>query len=128
MHVNPQKMLDTGVVVPCEYTKVQQNGIDLSLKEELKLMPGESRNVLLNETIKLPANLCAELKIRSTFSRMGIFLSSGFWDSGFQGSLGCTLYNFSGREITIPINERVCQVIISEAESASEYNGQYQGT
>lgn len=121
-------MLDTGVVVPCEYTKVQQNGIDLSLKEELKLMPGESRNVLLNETIKLPANLCAELKIRSTFSRMGIFLSSGFWDSGFQGSLGCTLYNFSGREITIPINERVCQVIISEAESASEYNGQYQGT
>ena len=96
-------------------------------QEELILESGKCKNILLNEQIELPANLCGELKIRSTYSRQGIFLSSGFWDSGFKGTLGCTLYNMSDKIIIIPQNERICQFVCLEAESASLYNGKYQG-
>ncbi len=121
-------MLDASVIEPCEYTKCQQNGIDLTLVEDLILEPHGFKNILLNERIKLPQGVCAVLKIRSTYSRQGIFLSSGLYDSGFVGNLGCTLYNFSERRIVIGANERICQVVCYAAESASIYNGQYQNT
>lgn len=124
---NPQKLIEEGVVIPSEFSKVQQNGVDLSVREEINLAPGKSINVLLNEKIKLPTNLCAELKIRSSYSRKGMFLSSGLWDSGFEGNLGCTLYNMSDVVIVIPANERICQVVCYEAESAGLYNGVWQG-
>jgi dCTP deaminase len=123
---NPNKIVEEGIIKMSAFSKIQQNGIDLTLREELILDPGKSKNILLNEEVKLPANLCGELKIRSTYSRQGIFLSSGFWDSGFEGALGCTLYNLSDKTITIPQNERVCQFICLEAESANLYQGQYQ--
>lgn len=128
MILNPQKLIDEGIVIPSEFTKVQQNGVDLSLREELILKPKESKNILLNESVKLPSMLCGELKIRSTYSRKGIFLSSGLWDSGFEGNLGCTLYNLGNEIIIIPKNERICQIVCYEAESANLYNGKYQRT
>lgn len=127
MIINPRKLIDEGVITPSEFTKIQQNGVDLSLKEELILEPQKCKNVFLNESIKIPEDLCGELKIRSTYSRKGVFLSSGFWDSGFEGSLGCTLYNLSDQTIVIPAGERVCQFICYEAVAASKYSGQYQG-
>lgn len=124
--VNPQKIVDKKIVKINNFSKISQNGIDLTLKEELVLEPKEFKNIFLNEEIDLPKNLCAELKIRSTYSRQGIFLSSGFWDSGFKGSLGCSLYNLSNKKIIIPANERVCQIICYKAESASLYSGRWQ--
>lgn len=125
---NPKKLIDEGVVIPSEFTKVQQNGIDCSLRDELILEPGTSKNVFLNEGVRLPANLCGELRIRSTYSRLGVFLSSGLYDSGFYGQLGSTFYNLGSTVVVIPANERVCQFICHEAESASLYTGKYQGT
>lgn len=127
MIINPNKLIDQGVVLPSQFSKVQQNGIDLSLREDLWLAPKSCKNIFLNECVVLPENMCAELKIRSTYSRQGVLLSSGLWDSGFQGSLGCTLYNLSDNIIEIPANERVCQIVCYEADSAGMYNGQYQG-
>lgn len=127
MIINPQKIIEQKIVTPSEFSKVQQNGIDLTVSEDVFLNKGESKNILLNEKISLPANMCAELKVRSTYSRKGLFLSSGLWDSGFVGNLGCTLYNMSNDSILIPKNERICQVVCYEAESASLYSGQWQG-
>ena len=126
MIINPQKIIDRKVVELSLYSKIAQNGIDLTVSEDVFLNKGESKNILLNEKISLPANVCAELKVRSTYSRKGLFLSSGLWDSGFVGNLGCTLYNMSNDSILIPKNERVCQVVCYEAESASLYNGKWQ--
>lgn len=123
---NPQKLIDEKIITPCEFTQVQQNGVDLTVSEDVFLDRGESKNILLNERIKIPIDMCGELKIRSTYSRQGVFLSSGFWDSGFEGTLGCTLYNMGNKEILIPKNERVCQFISFHAKAASSYNGRWQ--
>lgn len=127
MILNPKIVIEVGYLKTSSFTKVQQNGIDVSLEEELTLNSLESKNILLNESINLWGNVCGELKIRSTYSRKGVFLSSGFWDTGFKGKLGCTLYNMSKETIIIPAGERVCQFICYEADPASFYNGQYQG-
>lgn len=127
MILNPQKMLDVGVVTPGPTTRCAQNGIDLTLKESIELQPHSFQLVELNEKISLPQDVCATLHIRSTYSRQGITLSSGLWDSGFVGNLGCSLQNHSDKSIVIAKGERVCQVVCYEAEAASLYNGQYQG-
>lgn len=125
MQINPQRVLDEKIVIPCEFTKVQQVGIDLSIPGEITLKTGESVNIYLNETIKLPIDMFATFHQRSTYSRKGVFVTTGIYDPSYQGSLGCTVYNL-GPAITIPKNERIGQLVVFKADAASAYSGQYQ--
>lgn len=133
--INPNKAIQNGWFKTSEYSKVQQIGIDVSLKtgsliekSVLKLFPGCCYNVEINESVDLPSNVYAELKIRSSWSRKGVFQSSGVYDPGFHGTCGLTLYNLSDRPIEIPVNERVAQMVFFEADSASTYDGHYNHT
>jgi len=127
MQINPNEVLGMGVVNPSAYTQVQQVGIDLTVQEEVILAPKSFKNVLLNETIKLPISVYADFKQRSSYSRKGVFATTGIYDPGYEGSLGCSLYNMSDEEIVIPANERVGQLLCYQAHAASSYNGQFQG-
>lgn len=133
--INPNKAIQNGWFKPTEFSKVQQIGIDVSLKtgsliekSVLKLFRGCSYNVEINEGVDLPSNVYAELAIRSSWSRKGIFQSSGIYDPGFHGTCGLTLYNLSDKPIEIPVNERIAQMIFFEADSASTYDGHYNHT
>lgn len=127
MQINPEEVLGSGIVNPSAFTQVQQVGIDLSVQEEVILAPKSCKNILLNETIKLPDDVYAQFFQRSSYSRKGVFTTTGVYDPGYEGSLGCTLYNMSEEEIVIPAGERVGQLICYKADAASSYNGQYQG-
>ena len=124
MQINPKKVLSEGIVTECEFTQVQQVGIDLTVSEDVVLKKGDCCNVLLNEKIKLPGDMYATLQQRSSYSRKGVFVTSGVYDPGYQGSLGCTIYNF-GEEIIIPKNTRILQILVFKADSASVYSGQW---
>lgn len=126
MQINPQEILDREIVIPSEFSQVQQVGIDLSLKYAIGIAHGYSVNIDFNESIKLPDDIYALFVQRSSFSRKGIFVTTGVYDPGYEGSLGCTVYNMSGRFINIPENERIGQLICYKADAASSYNGQYQ--
>ena len=113
-----------------EFSKVQQVGIDVSLKlpnekDTLRLFPGNAYNVEINESVDLPAEVYSTLTIRSSFSRQGIFQSSGIYDPGFHGTCGLTLYNLSDHPIEIKANERIAQMVFFEADAASTYDGHY---
>lgn len=127
MQINPKKIIEKGIVIPCEFTEVQQVGIDCTTSEEVVIKHGESFNVLLNEEIKLPVDMFAIFYQRSSYSRKGIFMTTGVWDPGFEGSLGCTIYNMSNETIEIPINTRIGQLVCFKADAASSYTGQWQG-
>lgn len=124
--INPKKVLEDGIITPCEFTECQQVGVDCTVSEGVVLKKGDCYNVLLNETIKLPSDMYATLQQRSSYSRKGVFVTSGVYDPGYEGSLGCTIYNF-GEEIVIPKDTRILQVLVFKADSASSYNGQWQG-
>ena len=72
--------------------------------------------------VKLPSGIAAMLIIRSTFNRNGIFLTSGLYDSGFEGHLGFAIHNRSGPAIIVP-GTRIGQVIFVESENALMYAG-----
>lgn len=122
--INPLEVIEKGVVQICEHSQVQQVGIDLTVSEDVILKKGDCYNVLLNEKIKLPSDMYATLQQRSSYSRKGVFVTSGVYDPGYEGSLGCTIYNF-GEEITIPKDTRILQVLVFKADSTGNYSGQW---
>lgn len=127
MQINPKEIISKAVLIPCEFTKVQQVGIDLTLKDRVVLPHGKSVNVLLNEIVKLPLDIFSTFTHRSSYNRKGVFITGSIYDPGYEGVVGCTIYNLSDDMLIIEPNERIGQMVFYKADSASEYQGQYQG-
>jgi len=149
--INPQRIVDERIIenLTDDFYEVQQNGIDLTLesislitggvlkkdsrkideyieveceKGIYKLMPG-AYSIEFNQKIKVPENMCAQIVQRSTLNRMGAFILSGVYDSGFSNKIGAVL------RVDVPIEVekgvRIAQIMFFEAESASLYQGIY---
>lgn len=142
MIINPQKIIDQKIVTG-EGLKVQQNGIDLTVKtienehmhkvetfsdvagdEYFRLEAKQCYSITTNQETKIPSGMAAMIIHRSSLNRGGCFVQSGLYDSGFDNSIGFMLYCF--RPLVIPKNERVAQIVFMEADEASLYDGQYQ--
>jgi len=128
MQINPKEIVERGIVKMSDFAEVQQVGIDLSIKEKVDIKQGQSVGVEFNETIELPDDVYSTFNIRSSFSRKGVFATTGIYDPGYVGSLGCTLYNLGDSPIRIEKNTRVGQMLFFKADAASSYNGQWQNT
>jgi len=126
MQINPRTILDRSIIKYTETTKVQQVGVDLSIGTGFTIKHGESRNINFRESIKLPDNMYALFFVRSTWSRKGLFVSSGVYDSGYEGTIGCTIYNMSGEDVKFIEGDRIGQIICFLADAASSYQGQWQ--
>lgn len=81
-----------------------------------------------NETVKLPADICAVVKTRSSIGRTGLNIqNAGFVDPGFEGALTLELKNDTDRMIHIPVGYPVGQLIFFESYLAEQpYCGKYQ--
>jgi len=127
MQINPRTVLDRGIIKYVETTKVQQVGVDLSIGQDFIVEAGKSKNINFRESIALPDNMYALFFVRSSWSRKGVFVSSGVYDSGYEGTIGCTIYNMSGEDIRFTEGDRIGQMICFLADAASSYNGVWQG-
>jgi len=45
-------------------------------------------DVLFKESVKIPMNLSGMIIQRSSLNRMGAFITTGWWDSGFENRIG----------------------------------------
>lgn len=126
MQINPQEILNKKILIPCEYTKCQMVGIDLTINETLILPNLQFANILLNEKVFLPNNVFAMFTHRSNFNRRGILIAGSIYEPNYSGQIGCSIYNMSGKEIKIEKNERIGQMVFYKANAASQYNGQWQ--
>jgi deoxycytidine triphosphate deaminase len=61
---------------------------------------------------------------RSTLNRNGLFITSGLYDSGYQGVMAGALHVKVGRAMIKP-GTRVGQFLLFKAESLSSYDGDY---
>jgi deoxycytidine triphosphate deaminase len=124
--INPKEVLKENIIynVLNEKVQLQQVGIDLTIKNEVRLKHGTSCNVEFNEKFNMK-NCFGVFYVRSSFSRKGVFVTSGVYDPGFNGTGGCTIYNMSGEDVIVDKNTRVGQMIVFKANKASDYNGYY---
>lgn len=125
--INPKEIISKRILILYDGCEIQQVGIDLAISEDVKIKHGYSRNVLLNAEVHLPEDIFALFIHRSSFNRRGVLITGSVYDPCYEGVVGCTIYNLSGKSIIIPKNERIGQMIFYRANSASNYKGQYQG-
>lgn len=73
--------------------------------------------------VDLPEGVAAELIIRSTLNRNGIFLTSGLYDSGFQGNIGFAIHNQSNCYASLQKGVRVGQIKFVKTDPGGLYAG-----
>ena len=132
-------------IEPFKSGNLTPNGYDLTISEVL--LPHENNHITKGtaeippmtwfvvstlEYIKIGSALTAELWIRTSYARRGIFGSFGRIDSGFEGNLTLSAFNASNSPVKIELGDTFAQMIFeflsSEPDALySERSGQYQG-
>ena len=47
--INPKEIIDRKIIIPCEFTQIQQVGTDLTISQEVTIPQGRAFNVLFND-------------------------------------------------------------------------------
>ncbi len=132
MNLNPIKVIERKIItlrVNVADKQMQQVGIDLTIKGkgDFVITAGEFRHIECNEVCDMQEYM-GLIYIRSSYSRMGIFSSSGVYDPGYKGSIGVTIYNMSSKPIIIKQNSRIAQFVVYIADASHLYDGYYNNT
>jgi deoxycytidine triphosphate deaminase len=98
------------------------------LNDDTEYFPIESNtyvDVTSDFYVSIPPGVAALMIIRSTLNRNGLFITSGLFDSGYSGSVGCALHN-RGPIAYIAPHTRIGQIIFVKSEdSGLLYSGSY---
>lgn len=96
-------------------------------KNYWNLAPKQSYDGMSEFYVKVPENVACMTIIRSTLNRNGLFITSGLYDSGYEGHIGFAIHNNSGVAMIEP-GTRVGQLIFVQSDSAGTYAGGYNHT
>lgn len=111
---------------PIHSTVFRHKGDDLITKdvEVYRLLPG-TYSLTFEQGCKLPTNITAFIRHRSSILRSGGIITSGVFDPGFEvDEMGAILIATKG--LTIEKGARVAQIIMMENMEAEAYAGQWQ--
>jgi len=73
--------------------------------------------VSLKEHINLPNNLCANIRPRTSFSRLGLVINFQHINAGYKGILNILLHNSSPNDYKIYPNMRIGQIVFDTLSS-----------
>ncbi len=90
----------------------------INIKDGYKLKPKESVLIPLIDTFDMPDNVCAHLRGRTSFNRLGLNISNQHINPGYKGNLNVTLSNDSGNTYILSPNMRIVQVVFEALDSA----------
>lgn len=99
---------------------------ELSFEEEVHLERGAYK-VRFNEVLRIPRNMVAIARPRSSLLRCGATVETAVWDSGYSGRSEALLIVLNPHGMKLRRNARLVQLIFFELdEEAGEYSGRYQ--
>lgn len=87
------------------------------------LAPG-TYEILMENIVNIPEGYAGWVITRSTLNRNGLFITSGLYDSGYNGVMAGCLHVEHG-PAKIEKGSRVGQFLLFEAETLSMYDGDY---
>ena len=87
------------------------------------LTPGQYE-VIMENTIQVGPGEAGWVITRSTLNRNGIFLTSGLYDTGYNGVMAACMHVGTG-SARIKQGTRIGQYLSFDAEALSQYNGSY---
>ena len=97
-----------------------------------------AKNILFQETVRIPANVFMRFKLRSSWVRKGVLVSSAIFEpfygsdsemlktsEGKGATAGCTIVNFGDKPIYFPKGTRIAQTVFEWADPSKKYDGHY---
>jgi len=80
------------------------------------------------ETVKIPDDLMAYMRPRSTLTRCGVSLETAVWDPGYEGISHCLMHVLNPAGVEIEHGSRIGHMVMHPKMNAREliYTGQYQ--
>jgi deoxycytidine triphosphate deaminase len=97
---------------------------DIEGEPAWSLINGQAYDFSSNFHVTLPEGVAAQLIIRSTLNRSGVFLTSGLYDSGFVGQVAGMLRIANGLFFLAP-NTRIGQIMFIKSDAGGLYAGGY---
>jgi dUTP pyrophosphatase len=83
--------------------------------------------IVYNEAVKMPLNIVALCRARSTVLRNGAAVETAVWDPGYQGRSSSLLVVHNQSGIRLKRNARVAQLVFYPTEEVEKgYSGVYQ--
>ena len=99
--------------------------IDIS-KESYTISPKEYVLVALAETIKLPSNITAHLRPKTSYTRIGLIVSDQHCNSTYNGHLRIGLFNATSYPIRIHSGYTIAQLVFEELDGIPSLNKRYE--
>lgn len=87
------------------------------------LQPGRYEVVMENE-VSIGEGEAGWVIARSTLNRNGVYITSGLYDSGFNGPIAGVMHVNVG-PMKVKVGTRIAQFVLFKAEMAMRYNGDY---
>ncbi|MDQ3043861.1 MAG: deoxyuridine 5'-triphosphate nucleotidohydrolase [Chloroflexota bacterium] len=96
--------------------------------EMVQLSPG-AYHLLFNEVLRLPANVMALARPRSSLCRAGVAVHTAVWDAGYHGRSTSLLVVSNPAGIRLQRNARLVQLVFFQLSrpTGAGYSGVYQG-
>ena len=107
-----------------------QNSIDgiyeeINIEDGYTLSPKQYVLVSLAETINMPDNVCAHIRPKTRYTRLGLIVSDQHCNSTYSGHLRIGLYNATDYPIKIRTGCSIAQLIFEELEETPSEEKQY---
>ncbi|MCI8309157.1 MAG: dCTP deaminase [Clostridia bacterium] len=97
-----------------EPEKVENMYEKIHIKDSYNFKSNECIFVILNEKIKLPKNIIAHIRPRTSLSRLGIVINFQHINAGYEGVLNIAMYNLSPNTYKINPGMRIGQIVFEE--------------
>lgn len=97
-----------------EPEKIENMYEQIDIKDDYNLKPHECIFVILNEKIKMPNNIIAHIRPRTSLSRLGIIINLQHINAGYKGVLNIAMYNMSPNTYKIKPGTRIGQIVFEE--------------
>ena len=86
----------------------------IEIKDEYIFKPQENIFVALNEKLKMPTNIVAHVRPRTSLSRLGIIINFQHINAGYEGVLNLSMYNSSPNSYILKPGLRIGQIVFEE--------------
>jgi dUTP pyrophosphatase len=89
-------------------------------------LPEGSYKIVYNEEVRIPLNIVAMARSRSTMLRNGAVIETALWDPGYNGRSSSLLVVTNPHGIRLKLNARVTQLVFFNIEVTDGYRGEFQ--
>jgi len=109
--------------------RVFTDKVDISERDHILIMPGETILGITRERLRLGPGLCGWLEGRSRFARLGLMvhISAPFMGPGIDSQQVLEMSNFGPAPLAVHPGTAICQFIFQTLDGEENYQGRFAG-